>query len=141
MRKVKKIFGDNKPSPSVQAILTIYEALAKMAEGRIRYAKEIGNFSIAMDSLFAIWAPSYANGIKEFTSVYNSISELNTTLAANELRVAEDVRDCYERYLAVDSFAKEYNSISEKYENDSNNLINALGSELYEKRVGNYEQR
>ena len=140
MLKVK-IFGDNKPKPGVIAITTVYSSIAKMAEGRIRYSKEINNFADNLEKLVNVWAPSYVTLIMQYADVYRSISQVNYEFAQHEIRVSEDIRDCHERYLCVDRFAKEYNNISEKYESDSQSLINALGSELYEKRVGNYENK
>ena len=141
MRKVSKIFGDGKPPTSVLSLISVYQSIGKMAEGRIRYSNEIANFANTVENLFKVWAPSYETKITEYTDIYKQISQLQKDLAADEIRVSEDIRDCHERYLAVDNFAKEYHAISAKYDDDSNNLINALGSELYEKRTGNYEAK
>ena len=141
MRKVKRIFGDNKPSPGVIAITTVYGSIAKMAESRIKYSQELNIFADNVEKLVSLWSPSKEALIKEYSDIYRSISQVNSQFAQQELLVSEDIRDCHERFLCVDRFANEYNTISDKYESDSQSLINALGSELYEKRVGNYESK
>ena len=135
MRKAKKIFGDKKPNPGLIAIEVVYNSIGEMAKGHLRYSQDLVKYVLSVSNLINAWAPSYTEKLAPFVEVYKTISKLYFALGNDEIRVSEDIRDCHERYFAVDRFAKEYNQISDKYQSASDDVIHAMGDELYEKRV------
>lgn len=135
------VLNPKEVNPAVESIQKIFVQMQAMSNNRIKYADEIDNYAKAIYKLVRTWASEYAQDFKKYAQIYKQISKLNRQLATYESRTGNDIRDCYERFLAVEKFAAVYNDITDKYHDASEKVIDEMGREMYEQKQPKYEQK
>lgn len=133
--------NDKEVNPAVESIQKVFIQMSSMANNRNKYADEVDTYAKTIYKLVRAWATEFAPDFKKYSVTYRTIAKLNRELAKQEIRVANDIRDCYERFLAVDKFATIYNDVSDKYQSACDKVIDEMGKDLYEQRQPKYEQK
>ncbi|OHT03068.1 hypothetical protein TRFO_29630 [Tritrichomonas foetus] len=94
--------------PKEVALQKIVMGLTKQVEGYAMMGDSLNEFSLRLLDLVTEAVPEYVDVIEHVTNVYDDVVQLRYDYGKILKRVSEDIRDIYERGLAIKRFQTEY---------------------------------
>lgn len=102
-------------TPKETAILQIVNGITKQSEGLNNMSESFSQFSLHLLEVVTEAAPEYVDIIEHVTNVYDDVVQLHLDHAKILERVADDIRDIYERNLVIKRLTNEYNTAENNY--------------------------
>ena len=106
-----------------------------------RKRSDLNNFSIQLHNLFSVIVPEHLAIAEHITNVYDSMIDDEDKHSICTQRCAEDIKDIYERKIAIDGFIDRYNKALNEYEIAKTRYIKNKGAdneELYHAKAKEY---
>lgn len=102
-------------TPKEAAILEIVDGILKQSEGLSSMSDSFSHFSLHLLDVVTEAAPEYVDIIEHVTNVYDEVVQLHLDHSKILERVADDIRDIYERNLVIKRLTNEYNAAENNY--------------------------